>query len=124
MSFPAITKGEIIPSIVQAICSYAEGNTETSVDGSMSLSQALGANLKNHQVVSLRGLSLDDVLYFVYSDRPVVAQLREDEFVIIVGYNSMYLQIADPTTGEVGDWNYAVYSEIFEEEGNIFLSYY
>lgn len=124
IDFPEISKGEMIPSIVQAICSYAEGNNLSTVDDSMSLSQALTANLKEHQVVSLRGLPLEDVLYFVYSDRPVVAQLREGEFVVIVGYNSNYLQIADPTTGQISDWNYGVYSEIFEDQGNIFLSYY
>lgn len=124
INFPGVAKGEIIPSIVRAICGYAENNTNPAVDSSMSLSQALSANLTEHQVVSLRGLSMDDVLYFVYSDRPVVVQLREDEFVVIVGYNSLYLQIADPTTGETSDWNYEVYSKIFAEEGNIFLSYY
>ena len=90
----------------------------------MTLIEALRVNLKEHTAVSLRGLSLEDVLYFVYSDRPVVAQLREGEIVIIVGYNDFYLQIADPTTGQISDWNYEVYKEIFEDEGNIFLSYY
>ena len=124
MDFPGVAKGEIIPSIVKALCSYAEGNENPVIDSSMSLSQALSQGLSQHQVVSLRGLDLEDVLYFVYSDRPVVAQLRENEFVVIVGYNDMYLQIADPTTGEISDWNYEVYRKIFAEEGNIFLSYY
>ncbi len=124
IDFNSIAKGDIIPSVVQAICSYAEGNSAPSVDPDMTLIEALRVNLKEHTAVSLRGLSLEDVLYFVYSDRPVVAQLREGEFVIIVGYNDFYLQIADPTTGQISDWNYEVYKEIFEDEGNIFLSYY
>ncbi len=123
-SFQTIAQGDTISTIVEAICSYAEDNTQVTVDSSMTLSQALSANLTQHQVVSLRGLSLEDVLYFVYNDRLVVVQRDEGEFVIIVGYNPYYLQVADPSTGEVGDWNYAYFKEAFEEEGNIFLSYY
>ena len=75
-------------------------------------------------MVSLRGLSLDDVLYFVYSDRLVVVQRQEGDFVIIVGYDPYYLQVADPSTGTVSDWNYEYFTDAFQEEGNIFLSYY
>ncbi len=123
-SFNSISQGDMITSVVSAICAYAEGKESVSVDSSMTLSQALAANLTEHTVVNLRGLSLDDVLYFVYADRPVIAQLRENEFVVIVGYNPYYLQVADPSTGEISDWNYETYSQVFEEEGNIFLSYY
>ena len=111
-------------SIVRAICAYAENNSQVTVDPSMSLSQALSANLTQHQVVSLRGLSLDDVLYFVYSDRLVVVQRQEGDFVIIVGYDPYYLQVADPSAGTVSDWNYEYFTDAFQEEGNIFLSYY
>ena len=91
-----IEQGDPVTSIVRAICAYAENNSQVTVDPSMSLSQALSANLTQHQVVSLRGLSLDDVLYFVYSDRLVVVQRQEGDFVIIVGYDPYYLQVADP----------------------------
>lgn len=119
-----IKKGSHIASIVSAICGYAENKTEVSVDSAQSLRQALQANLSEHTPVSLKGLNLDDALYFVSSGRPVVAKLRANEFVLIVGYNSEYLQIADPSTGEVSDWNYRTYKTTFEEQGNVFLSYY
>ncbi len=123
-SFQSIEQGDAILSIVKAICSYAENNTQVTVDSSMTLRQALSANLTRHHVVSLRGLSLEDVLYFVYNDRLVVVQRDEGELVLIVGYNPFYLQVADPSTGQVSDWNYQVFKEDFEKEGNIFLSYY
>lgn len=119
-----ITKGGYIESITRAICGFAETADNVNVDSSMSLRQALAANLTEHSVVSLKGLDLDDALYFVSSGRPVVAKLRENEFVLIVGYNSEYLQIGDPSTGEISDWNYRTYKAVFEEQGNMFLSYY
>ena len=54
----------------------------------------------------------------------MIARLRADAYVVIVGYDPYYLQIADPSTGETGDWNYEVYKEIFEDAGNVFWSYY
>ena len=48
----------------------------------------------------------------------------EGDFVIIVGYDPYYLQVADPSTGTVSDWNYEYFTDAFQEEGNIFLSYY
>ena len=88
------------------------------------LKDALQNNLAEHTVVSLKGLELDDVLYFVAQGRPVIARLQADAYVVIVGYDPYYLQIADPSTGETGDWNYEVYKEIFEDAGNVFWSYY
>ena len=123
-TFETIEQGDPVTSIVRAICAYAENNSQVTVDPSMSLSQALSANLTQHQVVSLRGLSLDDVLYFVYSDRLVGVQRQEGDFVIIVGYDPYYLQVADPSAGTVSDWNYEYFTDAFQEEGNIFLSYY
>ena len=117
-------KGDIKTEIVRFMSGYAEGNAQVSVSGADTLKDALQNNLAEHTVVSLKGLELDDVLYFVAQGRPVIARLRADAYVVIVSYDPYYLQIADPSTGETGDWNYEVYKEIFEDAGNVFWSYY
>ncbi len=119
-----INEGEIITEITRMICGYAENNYEVSVNASMSILEALESNLTKHRVANLKGVSLEDALYFIYSNRPVIAMLRDGEYVVIVGYNRDYMQIADPTTGQVMDWNYRTYKKVFAEEGNVFMSYY
>lgn len=122
-SITEIGIGNKINRVTEAICAYAEGKSSIDWNESMTMLEALEMNM-DHTVVSLKGLTLDEVLYFVYRGNPVVAKLREDYYVLIVGYNPDYLQIADPETGEVSDWNYKTYGEIFASEGSVFYSYY
>ena len=124
IDFEGVEEGDVISSIVSAICSYAEGTQEVEIDDSMTIMEALSSNLTEHTAVSLRGLSMEQVLYFVYTDRPVIVQEEEGKFDVIIGYDGYYLQIADPSTGLTLDWNYEYYTAVFEEEGNIFISYY
>lgn len=119
-----IKKGEIITEITRMICGYAENNYDVSVNANMSILEALESNLTQHKVANLKGASLEDAFYFIYMNRPVIVMLRSGEYVVIVGYDEEYMQIADPTTGIVMDWNYKTYKKVFAEEGNVFLSYY
>lgn len=74
------------------------------------------------KVVDLSGCTLDQVLYFVSHGKPVIAQTAQGP-VTIVGYDGYNTFLVDPNGTE---WYYAGLNdstEMFEQAGNIFISY-
>lgn len=74
------------------------------------------------RAVDLSGCTLDQVLYFVSHGRPVIA-LTADGPVTIVGYDEYNTYLVDPNGTE---WYYAGINdstEMFENAGNVFVSY-
>lgn len=74
------------------------------------------------QVVDLSGCTLDQVLYFVSQGKPVLAQTAKGP-VAVVGYDTYNVFLLDPGGTE---WYYGGLNDstaMFEEAGNIFISY-
>ena len=75
------------------------------------------------RVLSLSGASLDEVLYFVFRGAPVYAMKNASEAVVITGYNTGSITVYEPEKGTYRTWSVKEAETIFEEAGNIFLSY-
>lgn len=74
------------------------------------------------RVLDVSGCTLDQVLYFVSHGSPVIAQTLQGP-VIIVGYDEFNVFLLDPGTTE---WYYGGLNDsaaMFEEAGNVFLTY-
>ena len=81
------------------------------------------------QALDLTGCTLDAVLYYVSEGTPVVAKTPvTEEFpsgvVVIVGYDEYNTILLNP--GETETFYYASddSTDIFEEAGNVFLTYW
>jgi hypothetical protein len=74
-------------------------------------------------VIDLSGCSLDSVLYEISAQRPVIAKTGDDTCVVIVGYDSYNTYLYDPATGETSPYGMNDSTELFENAGNIFISY-
>ncbi len=74
-------------------------------------------------VIDLSGCTLDSVLYEVSAQRAVVAKTGKDTSVVIVGYDEYNTYLYDPSTGETYPYGINDSTELFENAGNIFLSY-
>lgn len=75
------------------------------------------------EVISLSGLTLDEVLYFVSQGRPVIAATPEGS-VIITGYDDYGNTILlDPGAEETYYYGPNDSAELFEEGGNRFVTY-
>ena len=74
-------------------------------------------------MISLTGATLDEVLYFVFRGAPVYAMKNRTEAVVITGYNAGSITIYDPANGKYKSMSLRDAEELFEEAGNIFLSY-
>ena len=75
------------------------------------------------RMISLTGATLDEVLYFVFRGAPVYAMKNRTEAVVITGYNASSITIYEPANGKYKSMSLRDAEKLFEEAGNIFLSY-
>ncbi len=73
--------------------------------------------------VELRGITLDEALYFVGKQRPVIAFKNMEEAVVITGYDSTSVTILDPSTRGEKRWTLKQAEETFENAGSIYITY-
>lgn len=76
-----------------------------------------------YNTVSLTGNTLDDVLYFVSSGKPIIAMTNSTDAVLIYGYDSFNILVIDPKQNKHTKIGMQDSKELFEEAGNIFISY-
>jgi hypothetical protein len=108
--------------ILQAITDMEKWQMPDKVDESLPLFAVLTEYLPA-ETVDLTGLDLTDVLHFVYRDRMVVAKTGDNRYVLIVGYDSTYIQLADPEEGRTYWVTWAAAESMFEAAGNVYYSY-
>ncbi len=75
------------------------------------------------QPMNLKECTLDQVLYFVSSNKPVIAMVNDKEAVVIEGYTTNQLILLNPKTGREATVGRSEYEKIFKEAGNRFVSY-
>ena len=74
-----------------------------------------------NRILFLNGITLDEVLYFVYQGAPVVAMKNEKEAVVIVGYTSSNVILYENGKTKTVSFNNA--ETMFLEAGNTFFTY-
>lgn len=89
-----------------------------------------GTNMKeflesylDERVISLVGITLDEALYFVYKDVPVLAMKNATDAVLITGYNANNVVYYDPATGQSKTVSQKEAQEMFSKAGDIYISY-
>jgi hypothetical protein len=80
-------------------------------------------SLSEGSALSLVGVSLDAMLYYVSKDLPVLAILRSGEGVLITGYNESQVVIFQPSTGKLAKRGMSDAAKWFEENDNCFLTF-
>jgi hypothetical protein len=73
--------------------------------------------------VRLTGITLDDALYYVSEGRPVIAMTDIGAAVIIYGYDAFNIMVLDPASSKVDKIGIQDSAQMFEDAGNVFISY-
>ncbi|MDF2541933.1 MAG: putative rane protein [Herbinix sp.] len=73
--------------------------------------------------VLLDGITLDQALYYVSEGRPVIAMTGDREAVLIYGYDGFNIMVIDPQKGTALKIGLQDGNQLFQEAGNIYLSY-
>ena len=81
--------------------------------------------IKNYldQPVDLTGCTLDEVLYFVSSGKPVIGMLGNSHAVVITAYNSTSVTWMDPSNYTKSTMSLLNAEKLFEQAGYVFVSY-
>ncbi|MFG6394130.1 MAG: hypothetical protein K1W24_08150 [Lachnospiraceae bacterium] len=75
------------------------------------------------QPVNLTGCTLDEVLYFVSGEKPVIAMLDNSHAVLITGYTSSTITYMDPVTMHTATTSIISADKKFKDAGYVFISY-
>lgn len=77
----------------------------------------------NLKILNLSGASLDEVLYYVYKSRPVIAIRPDGKACVITGYDAVSVNVYEPATGKSVKYQIKEAVSMFEKAGNLFISY-
>lgn len=75
------------------------------------------------QPVSLSGCTLDEILYFVSGEKPVIGMLDSNHAVLITEYTSSTVSWMDPVTQHKRTLSLTAADRMFKEAGYKFVSY-
>lgn len=98
-------------------------NSEYMLNRGQTAIEILEENLEDVKVLDLTGCSLDAVLYYPNMDIPVLASMNDGNAVLIIGFNELNTVLMDPLTGSVFKKGMNDSKELFEQNGNCFITY-
>lgn len=98
-------------------------NTEYMLNRGDTVLNILADNLEGARVLDLTGCSLDTILYYANMDIPVLATLNDGNAVLVIGFNELNTVLMDPLTGTVYKKGMNDSRQMFEENGNCFITY-
>lgn len=98
-------------------------NTQLMLDKNQTVTQILDENLNDVRILELRGVCLDAVLYYVNKDIPVLVTLEDGSAMLVIGFNELNIVVMDPKRGTVYKIGMNDATEMFNENGNSFVTY-
>ena len=113
-----------VSTCIKLMLSYQRVNVSSdklSVDDS-SVYEVL-KKYSNYTPIRLTGITLEDALYYVSKGRPVIAMTDVSNAVIIYGYDAFNIMVIDPSNNRATKMGIGDSAKMFEDAGNIFLSY-
>ncbi|MGN0413636.1 MAG: hypothetical protein ACI4FV_11440 [Lachnospiraceae bacterium] len=98
-------------------------NAQYMLDSGKTTIEILQENIPDIQVLDLTGCSLDSILYYVNQDIPVLVTLQDGSAMLVIGFNELNIVVMDPSDGTVYKIGMNDATEMFEENGNQFITY-
>lgn len=121
---PIYTSGNVDSSkaSVQMLLNYRSGGANTGELRQGTVYEMLKQKLGD-SVLNLTGCSLEQVLYYINKDTPVIAMKDQDSAVLIVGYDAYNITVIDPSLRYTKKLGLGDSTALFKEAGNMFFTY-
>ena len=97
--------------------------TQPLLDAGEDALSILKNSLRKEKVLDIRGCPVDTVLYYVDQDIPVLALMDNGDVYLIIGFNEYNIVLMDPKLGTVYKKGMNDSREMFEKNGNQFITY-
>jgi hypothetical protein len=120
ISYPADTSSSI-KACTQMLLQAAQVTTSTAELKGSSILSMLESHLE--QPVSLTGCSVDEILYFVSGEKPVIGMLDSSHAVLITEYTTSTVTWMDPVTRHKRTVSINTAENLFKNAGYKFVSY-
>ena len=98
-------------------------NVQSQLDQGRSTLEILENNLPEARILDLEGCPMEAMLYYVNQDIPVMATLNDGSSLLIIGFNDLNTVLLEPNKGEVYKLGRKDTAELFENNGNHFVTY-
>lgn len=120
ISYPEDTSSTVKAS-AQMLLQVAQVTTTTSELNGKSILSMLKKYLE--RPVALTGCTLDEVLYFVSGEKPVIGMIDTNHAVLITGYTTSQVTYMDPATRRKKTMSLHAAENLFKRAGYRFVSY-
>ncbi|MBR3602921.1 MAG: hypothetical protein IKL49_11450 [Lachnospiraceae bacterium] len=97
--------------------------TQPLLDAGEDVLNIMKDSLRKEKILDLRGCPLDTVLFYVDQDIPVLALVDNKDAYLIIGFNEFNIVLMDPKQGTVYKKGMNDSREMFEKNGNQFITY-
>ncbi|WP_026526684.1 hypothetical protein [Butyrivibrio sp. VCD2006] len=98
-------------------------DVESMLGQGKSVVDILKNSLVNAKVLELDGCPMEAMLYYVNQDIPVMATLNDGNSLLIIGFNDLNTVLMEPSTGQVYKFGRVDSANLFENNGNHFVTY-
>lgn len=98
-------------------------NTEYMLAKGLTPYEILNENMPNAHILNLTGCEMDVAFYYLDKDIPVMGVLDDGSTVLLVGFNELNMVWYDPSAGEIYKKGINDSRELFEANGNRFMTY-
>ena len=85
--------------------------------------QVLQTTLRNSMILELKECTLDETLYYIDQDTPVLVRIGVDEAILLTGYSSKTIYYYDPASRTNKSATYEEVEAFMEAGGNYFIAY-
>ncbi len=118
------TSGSVdsVKASVQMLLNYRSGGLNSDNIKSGTVSEMLNQRLGD-SVLNLSGCTLEEVLYYIDKNVPVIGMKDKDNAVLIIGYDAYNITVIDPSLHRTKKIGLNDGTAMFEEAGNLFFSY-
>ena len=113
-----------VQAAMKMVLMHKNLDTDTSsFDASkMSVYEWMSRNMKS-TVLDMTGATLDEILYYVYKSRPVIAFKADGTAVVITGYDAVSVTVYEPAKKKSVKYSTKEATAVFSAAGNIFVAY-
>ena len=126
ISVPKTAQGESdIAQCIDAILSFESisNNAETYLESGEDVYDVMKQVMSDKKTLNISGATLDEVLYYVSQQTPVIAMDDNGKAVLIVGYDSSSVTVFYPLSDQTKKISLEKGAEIFASGGSLFIGY-